>query len=88
MCGRILRHGFNHINRRLRPLADKVRSLDGSHQIPLNDLFPFASMWVHIDYLRLDAMAAASGSRVESPEDFAAIPDAAWDDFVACAPEP
>lgn len=34
------------------------------------------------EFPSIDALVAASGFKVESSEDFAAIPDAAWDAFI------
>jgi hypothetical protein len=67
----------------LKKLQKRLEELDGSHQIPLNELFDSEFMIEYTDFTSIDAMLEASGFKVETDEDFAAIPDDEWDQFVA-----
>jgi hypothetical protein len=49
----------------------------------MSELFPPDFMRRFTDFLDLDEMFKASGFHVESTEDFAKIPDDAWDRFIA-----
>jgi thiamine pyrophosphate-dependent acetolactate synthase large subunit-like protein len=75
--------GFDEIERQLQQLADNVEAMDGEHSVPLTELCPPAFMAEHTDFATIEEMFGASGFTVETPEDFAAIPDAEWDAFVA-----
>lgn len=75
--------GLDEIERELQQVADKAEALDGEHSIPLTELCPPAFMAEHTDFATIEEMFEASGFTVETPEDFAAIPDAEWDVFIA-----
>lgn len=67
----------------LQKLQKRLEELDGSHQIPFDEMFEPAFMIEFTDFTSIDEMFEASGYKVENDEDFAAIPDAEWDQFVA-----
>lgn len=71
--------GFDEFERKLNRLSENAQAIDGEHLVPLNDLFPPAFMGEYTDYQSLEELFEASGFTVETPEDFAAIPDAEWD---------
>lgn len=75
--------GMNQLKNKLRRLAQKAKALDGEHSVPLTELCPPAFMAKYTDFQTLEEMFEASGFTVETPEDFAAIPDSEWDTFVA-----
>lgn len=75
--------GFDEIQRNLRRLADNAAAMDGEHSIPLTELCPPAFMAEHTDFATIEEMFGASEFAVGTPEDFAAIPDAEWDAFIA-----
>jgi len=75
--------GFDGLLRHLKEMKRRVRSLNGKHKIPVKDLFNPQFMCRYTNFGSFDAMLDASGFGVKSPEDFGAIPDAAWDAFVA-----
>jgi len=74
--------GFDEVQRKLRDLQARGRALHGSHRIPVGELLGPDFMRRHTRFASFDAMVAASGFKVESAEDFAAIPDADWDAFI------
>ena len=75
--------GFDEIERKLQQLSDNVEAMTGEHSIALTELCPPAFMAEHTDFATIEAMFEASGFTVETREDFAAIPDAEWDAFIA-----
>lgn len=75
--------GLDDLQRKLQDLATRAERLDGEHSVPMSELFPPDFMRRFTDFLDIDEMFTASGYRVESTEDFAKIPDDAWDKFIA-----
>jgi hypothetical protein len=73
---------FDEFSRKLRDLQRRAEELDGESQVPVTELFPDEFMLLHTDFPSFDAMLEASGFNVQSSEDFAAIPDDAWDAHV------
>ena len=74
---------MSRLTSRLRRLAEKAQALDGEHSISLSELCPPAFMARFTDFRTLEEMFDASGFAVETPEDFAAIPDSEWDAFIS-----
>ena len=68
--------------RKLRDLQRKAEQLDGEHSVSLNEMFPDEFMLRNTEFPSVDSMVQASGFKVESSEDFAAIPDEEWDSFI------
>ncbi len=75
--------GFDEIERKLQQLANNAEAMDGEHSVSLTELCPPAFMAEHTDFATIEEMFEASGFTVETPEEFAAIPDTAWDAFIA-----
>lgn len=73
---------FDDAIRKLNNLARKFEQLDGQHQVSLPELFPDEFMLRNTDYVSMNAMFSANGFTVDSSEDFAAIPDHAWEAIV------
>jgi hypothetical protein len=61
----------------------RLEELDGTHQIPFDELFDPEFMIEFTDFTSIDEMLETSGFKTDTEEDFAAIPDAEWDQFVA-----
>lgn len=73
---------LDDISRKLRDLQRQAEELDGEHSVPMNELFHDEFMLRNTDYPSIDEMFAASGFKIETSEDFAAVPDDEWDAFV------
>jgi hypothetical protein len=56
--------------------------LGGTSALPLTDLMDDGFISSCSNYSNLNMLFGASGFKVESKEDFAAIPDEAWEEFV------
>lgn len=74
--------GLEEATRKLEDLSRKAQELDGKHEVAMSEMFPPAFMTRHTDFSSFSAMLNASGFKVETKEDFAAIPNAEWDAFV------
>ncbi|HGS5218724.1 TPA: hypothetical protein ACMDUP_004473 [Vibrio parahaemolyticus] len=66
----------------LKKLAKNARELDGKRQVKLTDLMTPEFIANCSDFRDLEHLFDESGFVVESKEDFEAIPDAAWEDFI------
>lgn len=75
--------GFDNLRRKLNNLSDRAKKLDGTHQVPLLDLLTPAFVSKCSRFSSVDDLIAASGFKVDSAEDFRAIPDDQWDTFIA-----
>ncbi|MEG1082610.1 MAG: hypothetical protein RSE44_29180, partial [Pseudomonas sp.] len=60
-----------------------AKELQGRREVTLADLMDPQFISSHSKFPDLNALFAASGFKVETPEDFAAIPDDQWDDFIS-----
>ncbi|RQO35986.1 hypothetical protein DBR37_06460 [Herminiimonas sp. KBW02] len=75
-------NGFDELQKKLTKLADNAKKLDGANQVPLKDLLSDAFIKRHSAFSDVDELFKTSGFAVESQEDFAAIPDTEWDQFI------
>ena len=66
----------------LDQMIRNAEEIDGKHQVKLVDLMNPAFISTHSKFTDFDALLAASGFKVDSAEDFAAIPDDEWDDYI------
>ena len=74
--------GLDDFQRTLRDLKRRAQELDGEHEVSFEELFSDAFMRKYTDYGSIDKLVEASGFKVQSQEDFAAIPDDEWDAFI------
>jgi hypothetical protein len=77
--------GLDKVKKKLEDLQSRACNLHGSHQVPAGELLSPDFMRHHTRFTSFEAMATASGFKVESSEDFTAIPDAKWDAFIRAA---
>ena len=66
-----------------RRLMRNLEALETRRSVSFAELFPPAFVARYTKFATMEALVDASGYRVESAEDFAAIPDAEWDAFIA-----
>ncbi len=74
--------GFDELKRKLEGLARRVERLGGERELAFKELFPPSFMRSYTKFGTIEEMLTASPWKVESQEDFKAIPDAEWDEFV------
>jgi hypothetical protein len=73
---------FDNAFRKLTDLQRRMAALDGEHAVRFDELFNDEFMLRNTDFDSVAAMFAASGYKIESADDFKAIPDEPWDDFI------
>ena len=72
------------INRKgLDQLLKNAKEMEGTHQVKLTDTLNPKFVSSHSKFSDLEALFAASGFKIDSLEDFAAIPDNEWDKFIS-----
>jgi len=67
----------------LKKLTQNAKELDGTHTVRLVDMLSPEFVSSHSKFADLNDLFAASGFKIDSPEDFVAIPDDQWDAFIA-----
>jgi hypothetical protein len=72
--------GLNEFRQKLDRLSRNAQNINGP--VAFDDLFPPEFMRRHTDFTTIQTMAEVSGFKIESQEDFEAIPEAEWDAFV------
>ena len=75
--------GLDKLQRQLKDLEQRAKSLHGEHQVSFEELFPAEFMRKHTEFPSIGEMVAASGYKVETTDDFEKIPAAEWDAFVS-----
>jgi hypothetical protein len=73
---------FDDFLKKLNDLQRRAEDLHGTHSVAFTELFPDEFMLRYTEFPSINAMIEASGFKVESKDDFAAIPDEQWDDFI------
>ena len=68
--------------RQIESIRRNLEQLEGEHSIPLNELFNDEFMLRNTDFDSIDALFKSSGFKVESQDDFEAIPDEPWNVFI------
>ena len=66
----------------LEKLKKNLEKLDGTHEVQLGDLLTPKFILAHTKFSDLDDLLKSSGFKVDSAEDFKAIPDEEWDAFI------
>lgn len=74
--------GFDDLSRKLNDLSDRAKELDGKHNVPLPDLLPPTFLSDCSRFSSADELFEARGFKIESAEDFTAIPDDQWNAFI------
>jgi hypothetical protein len=74
--------GLKEFSKKLDSLAKNAKELDGTHSVPVSELLTSSFISKHTRFSNANEMFEASGFKIESPEDFKAIPDDKWDDFI------
>jgi len=74
--------GLDEFQRRLRELRERAEAIDGEQTISMAELLTPDFLASCSTFSSAEEMFERGGFRVETQEDFAAIPDDAWDEFV------
>lgn len=73
--------GLKEVQDKLEKLSKDAEKLDGQ-SVPISDVMTDAFVSEHSSFSSFSALLQASGFKVESQEDFSAIPDDQWDSFI------
>jgi hypothetical protein len=74
--------GLDEVKKELDDLAKNAEALSGKHNIPIKELLSPEFVSKHTKFATVEDMFNASGFKIENQEDFSAIPDDKWDDFI------
>lgn len=72
----------DQIARMMGRMQDKASALEQTQNLTLAELFPAPFMLRHTRHQSIDDMFLASGFKVETQEDFDAVPAGEWDIFI------
>jgi hypothetical protein len=75
--------GLNEFQKKLNELQRKAEALNGEHQVSFSELFNASFMHRHTSFESLEVLIEAGGFKVETMDDFKAIPDQKWDQHIA-----
>lgn len=67
----------------LDDLRAAAEELDGENEVPMEEIFPGEFMEQHTRFASFDELLEESEWNVESQEDFEAIPDEPFDEYIA-----
>lgn len=74
--------GLKELQKKLKELEQGAGAVDGKHQVSLTELFHPEFISSCSKFSTVEELFDASGFKIESQEDFQAIPDAEWDAFI------
>lgn len=75
--------GFDKLSEKLKRMSNGLKELEGEHTIPLPDLLSPDFIRANSRFKDVNELFEASGFKIESAEDFAAIPDHEWDAHIS-----
>jgi len=74
--------GFDEFGKKLKKMQKAAEEMEGTHEVPMDELLSDSFVQKNTKYQSADEMFEKSGFKIDSPEEFAAIPDAEWDVFI------
>jgi hypothetical protein len=74
--------GAKEVQQKLRDVSNRARQLDGPHNVPILELLTPSFLSTCSRFGSVNEMFEASGFKIESKEDFKAIPEGEWDEFI------
>jgi hypothetical protein len=74
--------GLEQLQKTLNDLKNKVESISGEQSVPISELLTPDFLATCSTFAAADEMFDRSGFKVDSQEDFAAIPDDLWEEFI------
>lgn len=75
--------GFDELQNKLQELADKAEKLSCEHEVSFAELFVEEFMVKHTNFSSFNELLDASPFEVNSAEDFKAIPDDEFDQYIS-----
>lgn len=74
--------GFDEVQKDLEKLQAGIREIDGKHSVPMSEILTDSFVSEHTEFSSLNELLDNSGFNTESAEDFEAIPDEPWDEYI------
>ncbi len=74
--------GLDEFQKKLDTLSNNAMNLDGNHNVPVTELLTPSFVSKHTNFKSVEELFEKSGFKVESPEDFEAISDTEWDNYI------
>lgn len=74
--------GLKEFQKKLDKLASNIKALDENNNVPLNEVLNDQFISKHTKFTSLSELIERSGFNVQSAEDFYAIPDDKWDEYI------
>jgi hypothetical protein len=74
--------GLQELSDKLKDLGERGKQLDGNHEVPITELLTPTFLSSCSQFTSAEELFAASGFKIESTEDFKAIPQDQWDAFI------
>lgn len=74
--------GLDEFSKKLDKLAANAKALDGKHVLGLDELLTPEFVSKHTRFANANEMFDASGFEIKNSDDFAAVPDDKWDEFI------
>ena len=75
--------GLDKLEKQLKQMEKGAKELSRTKQVSFSELFTTSFMRKYTSFSTLDELLQAGGFKVESQEDFEAIPDAEFDKHIA-----
>ena len=76
-------NGLDGLSKKLKQMEQAAKELDGTHQIPVSELFTNSFMTEYTSFNSFDELLDAGGFVVNTSADFKAIPDDVFDQHIA-----
>nr|WP_289039540.1 hypothetical protein [uncultured Allobacillus sp.] len=76
-------NGLNKLTKKLNNLQENAGKLNGTHEVPLSELFSTSFMSKNTNFSSFETFFAYSSFKVNSEEEFDAIPEKELDTFVS-----
>ena len=74
--------GLKEFERKLKDIGDRAKKLQGPTNVPLSELLTAEFLKTCSRFSTLDEMFNASGFVITNADDFKAVPDDQWDEFI------
>lgn len=74
--------GFDDLHRKLEDLKNQVEEAEGAHSVSISELLTPEFLASCSAFSSVEELFEASGFKIESTEDFEAVPDSEWEWFI------
>jgi hypothetical protein len=74
--------GLDEVKNKLKKITDAAQALDGE-QVSIPELLTDSFIKTHTNLKSAQELFDQSGFKIDSPDDFKAIPDEEWDKYIA-----